>query len=379
MQVIISGRSTGCVRYGAFLTRLLTGLWPPGIILALNLIKGAYMRSFLFLPIALSIFVISSCASLGEIQQRLATDKSLPLILPDGSEWACATNMAAFPVRRYHTSVVFNGLMWIFGGWTNSAAYSDVWCSEDGVLWTQVTSSASFKERSTDNSIVVYNNKLWLVGGSTATDVTNDVWSSSDGTNWNIVTSAAAFSARYHFPLLVFKGKMWLIGGALDGSLGNNKNDVYFSEDGTNWVCASASAGFSPRCGHSGVIFNNKMWIIGGCNNTISYNDIWYSSDGTNWVCATNHTAFTPRCLHSSIVFDNKIWVIAGISNKNASISTRDIWNSTDGINWNCVTSNADFSRRYSQSCVSYNDSIWIIGGAYTFSSPQTNDVWYTK
>ena len=31
---------------------------------------------------------------------------------------------------------------------------------------------------------------------------------------------------------------------------------------GVNWVKATSSAGFTPRRGHTSVVFNNKIWVI---------------------------------------------------------------------------------------------------------------------
>jgi hypothetical protein len=55
---------------------------------------------------------------------------------------------------------------------------------------------------------------------------------------------------------------------------------------GNNWVQATASAAWSPRIRLTSLIFDNKMWVIGGYNN-----DVWYSTDGANWTLATASAA----------------------------------------------------------------------------------------
>ena len=41
------------------------------------------------------------------------------------------------------------------------------------------------------------------------------------------------------------------------------------------WTRATASASFPARRGHTSVVFNNKMWVIGGYG-TANLNDVWY-------------------------------------------------------------------------------------------------------
>jgi hypothetical protein len=40
---------------------------------------------------------------------------------------------------------------------------------------------------------------------------------------------------------------------------------------GVKWECVTFNADWSPRSGHAAVVFNNKIWIIGGGEN----NDVW--------------------------------------------------------------------------------------------------------
>ena len=46
---------------------------------------------------------------------------------------------------------------------------------------------------------------------------------------------------------------------------------------------AIANTGWSARYGHTSVVFNNTMWVIGGYANGSS-NDVWYSTDDMNLI-----------------------------------------------------------------------------------------------
>ena len=111
---------------------------------------------------------------------------------------------------------------------------------------------------------------------------------------------------------------------------------ILFAQQGSlNWVRATANAGWSAREGHTSVVFNNKMWVMGGFNGTIRYNDVWYSTNGINWSQATANAGWSARCYHTSVVFNNKMWVLGGDGGGN------DVWYSTDGNSWTQATANA--------------------------------------
>jgi len=198
--------------------------------------------------------------------------------------------------------------------------------------------------------------------------------------DWEQATSNGGFSVRQRHTSVVYDSKLWVIGGWHGGF----RNDVWYSTDGANWTQATASAAFSARTNHSSVVFDNKMWVIGG-NDGSRKNDVWYSSDGITWTQATAEAAFPVRCGHSSVVFDNKTWVIGGAqtaSGWQASNYLNDAWYSTDGINWTEATASADFGARGWFGCTTYDggsgEAIWVSGGRDATLPVHLNDVWYS-
>lgn len=187
--------------------------------------------------------------------------------------------------------------------------------------------------------------------------------------NWIQATANAQWSSRSRHTSVVFDNKIWVIGGA--DSIGR-KNDVWFSSNGVNWTRATANAGWSARYDHASVVFNNMIWVIGGYDGSPYKNDVWYSSDGINWARATANAGWSARYEHTSVVFDNKIWVIGGadsIGRKN------DVWFSSDGVNWTRATANAGWLARYDHASVVFDNKMWVIGGN---NSGGPNDVWYS-
>jgi hypothetical protein len=61
------------------------------------------------------------------------------------------------------------------------------------------------------------------------------------------------------------------------GNDSSRRNDVWYSVNGESWTCANDSAGWSKRYDHTSVVFDNKMWVLGGYVESNIENDIWYS------------------------------------------------------------------------------------------------------
>ena len=127
------------------------------------------------------------------------------------------------------------------------------------------------------------------------------------------------------------------------------------------------------------------MWVMGGgqscCSNSAGHlpyhNDVWYSSNGVSWTQATSNANWSDRWGHKCLVFEDKIWVLGGQSDGETK---NDVWYSTDGKNWTQVTSSADWSARKGFANTVYNNKIWIIGGSgWDSSSSRTfsPDAWF--
>ena len=52
-------------------------------------------------------------------------------------------------------------------------------------------------------------------------------------------------------------------------------------------ILATAGADWSARLYHKSVVYDNKMWVIGGGTSGGYGNDVWYSTNGVNWTQAT--------------------------------------------------------------------------------------------
>jgi len=189
------------------------------------------------------------------------------------------------------------------------------------------------------------------------------------GGNWKEINASAEFPARYQHSSVVYDTKIWVIGGQDAGY----KNDVWYSSDGNLWYKAIATAGFPARNWHTSVNYTDRMWVIGGVSDGNLMNDVWYSTDGVTWTRATASAAFPVRQAHVSVVYNNKMWVIGGTGA--GGVSRNDVWHSTDGITWTQANANAGFSARFGHTSLDFGGKMWVIGGD---DGANKNDVWHS-
>ena len=298
--------------------------------------------------------------------------------------WVRVQKAAAWRPRDSQGEVVFDGKMWIFGGWFSSYAAPprDVWNSSDGKNWTLVTKEAPWLHSDLPMT-VVFKNRMWMMGGwyngrLPGHSASNQVWSSENGKDWKQVTGHAGWSPRLASAIVKFKGKMWILGGIEDYYFGDDdslKNDVWSSEDGRTWKLATANAGWSPRAYHQAVVLNDRIYGFGGGNYVPKYkvaSDVWSSADGVNWRKETDKTPWHPRLWLSAVVYRDRMWMMGGWSNHPYK-NWNDVWYSQDGKNWKQLHTKNIWKERHEQSAFVFKDKIWIAGG---LARPLSNEVW---
>ena len=313
--------------------------------------------------------------------------------------WSTATDSADFKGIIEHSSVIFDNKMWVLGGYSLETTFPDftdkAWSSDDGVTWDEETkdSSKKFTKRRQHSSVVFDDDgngdKIWIMGGLVV-GRSNDVWSSTNGATWTRVRlngAAEGFGARNRHTSVVFDKKMWILGGILNSG---EAGDAWSSTNGKTWEeetkDSDSSEKFPIRYDHTSVVFDDgngeKIWVIGGytfvSGSVVPLNDVWSSKDGKTWTEVTKDSSkkFTARGLHESVVFDNQMWVIAGANDGNNL--KNDVWRSTDGKDWTRVTDNAEFTARDSSAAVLFENRVWLIGGKAD-TTTFLNDVWSMK
>lgn len=273
----------------------------------------------------------------GDVWKSKNQGKSWKRILEtdDNSHW---------PARAYFQAVSKGKYMYIIGGQnfkvidnpgypfcspcppkiSASVFFNDVWRSEDGVNWTEMTSDLSNKSRWTGRaglSAVVFKDEIYVMAGSVNDDASitpqgpariyyNDVWKSKNGKDWICVTKNAPWAPRAGGIAVVKNGYIYMIGGE-DGFICNQftprcppyYNDVWRTKDGASWELVTSAAPWSPRPGHQVVIAENNFVLFGGFGLDPEFDpinnpqhiytpnnpmDIWISKDGEKWKMLTS-------------------------------------------------------------------------------------------
>lgn len=241
----------------------------------------------------------------------------------NGNTWTMQTSAAPWGPRVYASALEFDGKLWLLGG-MGGGCRNDAVYTTDGINWTWATQTAPWPGRFLFPA-VVFNGKIWVLGGEECNGGhLNDVWYSSDGASWTQATAHAPWVARSGHVALVYDGKIWVMGGG--NGPGEKMSDVWYSSDGVNWTQATDQAPWPKRSAHAAVTYNGAMWIIGGFSGTGVYNDMWMSTDGTNWLSVV--PGFSSRDTATGVVFLDRIWIMGG--NTSSGYTTNDVWSFLD-------------------------------------------------
>ncbi len=298
-----------------------------------------------------------------------------------------ATGTASWQQREGHMFVGFNGKLWVMGGWVQPSVAAPTFTATingSGVVNSVVISTAGVGYA--PGYPLTVNLSFSGGGGSGATatvtmsgqsavsvnlaaggsgyssppsvsisttagwGVMNDVWNSVDGINWSQVTGAAPWAQRGRGGVVIFNNKMWVMGGGTGtGANANDRiyGDVWSTSDGITWTQNSASA-WPGRRRFGLTVFNNLMWVAGGAalsanNNNwpqTLYSDVYYSADGVAWTKTADHAPWVARSDFAFYGINGLLYVTGGNLTDPFSTATTDQWSSPDGIVWTRVSSN---------------------------------------
>lgn len=297
-----------------------------------------------------------------------------------GPNWVCVNEQADWQARDSQGEFVHDDHMWILGGWYTPQTPNprDVWKSPDGKQWIRTVEVAPW-EHSDLSAAMVFSGKMWFMGGRKlpGADNSNKVWSSTDGVEWVLETDDPGWCPRVSPSFVVFKNRMWIMAGTenfYDDNDQTLKNDVWSSADGKTWTLETQNAAWQKRTHAQAVVFDNKIWIMGGGRwhpETVPLNDVWCSEDGVKWTQVTDAAPWAPRMWFSLVVYRGRMWVLGGWSRENGNFG--DVWYTKDGKDWTELKSDVIWKARHEHSVVVFQDKLWLYGG---YADVLTSEVW---
>lgn len=160
--------------------------------------------------------------------------------------------------------------------------------------------------------------------------------------------------------------------------------DIWHSEDGVEWMLATANAPYGNRIAAAVVVFGGKLWLMGGYTSSTNeppeqgypeyttFNDVWCSVDGVHWTRVLEQAPWSTRMWFIAKEYGGRMWIVGGYDNKHAK-NFGDVWYSEDGVRWQSFACATTFSPRHEPTCYVYDETLWVVAGN---SWPVQNDVW---
>jgi hypothetical protein len=250
--------------------------------------------------------------------------------------------------------------------------------------WEQVSAAAAWQPRDSSGE-VVFRDRVWMLGGwfDSFSAPPRDVWSSPDGRQWDRVTAQAPWKFSDLPMTATFRDRMWLMGGWYNGRLPGHgsTSEVWASGDGVEWQQVT-TAPWSGRLASGVAVFQDKLWILGGIENyyfgddTSLKNDVWCSSDGQHWECVTPAAEWSPRAYHQALAYGDRLWILGGGNYVPKYQANNEVWSSRDGKTWERMTASAGWSPRLWFTSAVYRDRMWVLGGWSNEPARNWGDVW---
>lgn len=314
------------------------------------------------------------------INDTLYHDTQAVNLIANATAWTQLVAAPKWGIAGGGAAIVFKGRLWYFGGrMAAGTVYRNIaYSSLDGVNWIEASVACPWAGRSYFG-LVEFAGKLWAFGGVNFSGILKDVWCSEDGLHWTLVTTSAQFGQRYAFGYVAVNDGIYVIGG-VGTDLDNWLSDVWFTNDGVVWNQVKTDdndANLGRRAWSPCLYYDNKLWMLFGQKRsgppaggvTTTLDAVAFSSDGgATWSAYTTLTGAT-RYAGGACVYNGKMWYMGG----NSGGYTDDIFSSTTGSSWTTVSTGPGWAARQNMGLVVWQtpasmnskraQSIWLIGG----------------
>ncbi|MBS1149601.1 MAG: hypothetical protein H6Q89_1299, partial [Myxococcaceae bacterium] len=202
-------------------------------------------------------------------------DVQVAAIGADGGVGTWAQTTFLNSSRANHTSQVNNGFFYVMGGLSFTATYlNDVRVAPinaNGTLGS-FTATTAFTQARADPASAVYNGFLYVSGGYDGTAYRNDVQVAPinvDGTLGTWTSTTAFPTVRSGHTMVAYNGNLYVLGGY--GAGASYRNDVQvapINANGTVGTWRATTSFTAPRGNHATVANNARLYVIGGGDGT---------------------------------------------------------------------------------------------------------------
>lgn len=180
----------------------------------------------------------------------------------------------------------------------------------------------------------------------------NQIWKSIDaGRSWTYVKTETHLNRALNSNCM-FNDKIYIF-DVLD-------NNVGYSADGENFTYVSTTKTFYT--GGTSFVINDKLWHMGGWTGSTRDDEIWSSADGITWFKETEETVLGGFNDAQSVSDGSCVYIMGGYW-LSRGLPSKKVWKTCNGVDWELINSNPDFTVATDLILFSYNSYYFIYGG----------------
>eukprot|EP01097_Dermamoeba_algensis_P001906 TRINITY_DN1748_c0_g1_i1.p1 TRINITY_DN1748_c0_g1~~TRINITY_DN1748_c0_g1_i1.p1 ORF type:complete len:492 (-),score=72.99 TRINITY_DN1748_c0_g1_i1:26-1501(-) len=272
------------------------------------------------------------------------------------------------PRQRYgHTAVsteVGGGLMIIWGGSDHKGAFCNDLCTFDfeKKTWSTPVMNGSPPNGRHFHSSVVYQNSMYIFGGDSNGFHNTLFRYHTEKNTWKQIEGESPPSARYGHTAVVFSSSMYIFGGF--DTYGYPCNHLFeYSFKSKKWQkIHTTGVEVADVYHHSAVVYEGSMCVFGGRGNGNKLNPtlLEYRFGTATWSEVVSHGVLpSPRWGHRAVVCEGSMYIFGG---RDFVTNFSDLFEFHFASGSWCKVFDKGIPRFFS-SIVSHEDQLYIFGG----------------
>ncbi len=293
-----------------------------------------------------------------------------------GDVGAWTTVTGSFSARYRTNAVVYGGNLYVIAGRHGTTQFTDIWrapINSSGGLGTWTQQTAMFTKRAGQET-VIYNGYMYVIGGwaGGTTYLTDVLYApmNADGSVGSFVANRSFTTAVTTPGVVVHEGYMYIMGGNNTAS----QNTIAYARinnggPGSLNPWASTTGLGAVRKMAASAAYNGYVYILGGEDDSATqYADVRYAkinADGSlgTWITtAPNFT--TVRSQHQALAYKGFLYVLGGITSGSTGLNDVQFAqiNSDGSIGgWQATTSFTGFRNNFGAAV--YEGYMYVLGG----------------
>ena len=289
------------------------------------------------------------------------------------------------PPRYGHSSVAYNGYLYVLGGWSGSAFLNDVQYAAfngDGSLTTWFTTT-SFSVPRWGQTAVAYGGYIYVLGGHNGSDLSDVQFAAvnAEGKVGDWTTTLSFDEPRYGHASVAYNGYLYVLGGIKAGVYLKDVQYTALNANGTVAGWKYAEPFFNERCMHTSVAANGILYVLGGTN-TAALNDVQFAHvNGKGRLDGWNPANPLPLPLagQGMVVYNGYLYSTGGQTTGHVDVTDvlfAPLYPDGSVGTWTSTTSFT--TARDGHATVAYDGYIYVIAGE-TAGATSLSDVQYAR